>query len=679
MANGHSNSTIFGPDLSLTPDQRSLLRTALSSNNPNTSRQVPYAMSTSPNGSGPTARNRSTNSNRMQSSPQNDSMYHSPLQNMNSSLVDSFPADDSPFTDGQDFEDANFEWENNEDQLFGDIPGAPDYEEDDIHDKRKNGEEEDGKNKRHEGGDKNNKKPGRKPLNSSEPTTKRKAQNRAAQRAFRERKERHLKDLEAKVDDLEKASETTNHENGRLRATVERLNTEVKEYRKRLSLNTTAYSPPAAPVSHKISSNNDFQFAFPKFGDLPGSTFMSNGSLARISTPNRISSRTTSGNIPGIVRAGSSSSVNSKSPSNNMISPVNQNGKASTIPSPIGGIQASPTSFQGTTMEDLNGLFSPSMLASASRSNSSDYTFPVTDRPAPLATKQSSTESPAASDPASNKHRTSSTSITASPSVSSMSHGGVDSSTGTTPEPSADSPENRKASEGTLNTINEESAPRDSVGDKNTFCDEWATACGDTMNRETASNPQATNTSAQRLSAMITPSNNVSGIDWMAQQNGGLFDPVLFGDYRDTQNDLFTNEFFNEAFLNQDFSTPFNVPEELSPAPKKDLMQQVEEQQGSGDNGVVAGDDAKELLTCDKVWLVIRRCNDKPLLISYRDRVQQSEKAQSGEVDMDNLCSQLKSKAKCSANKDQAVYERKDIDAIVGPSIGEKDYLQMFK
>lgn len=43
---------------------------------------------------------------------------------------------------------------------------------------------------------------------------KRKAQNRAAQRAFRERKERHLKDLETKVDELEKASESTNHENG---------------------------------------------------------------------------------------------------------------------------------------------------------------------------------------------------------------------------------------------------------------------------------------------------------------------------------------------------------------------------------------------------------------------------------------------------------------------------------
>ncbi|KAJ1550671.1 hypothetical protein HK096_005652, partial [Nowakowskiella sp. JEL0078] len=49
------------------------------------------------------------------------------------------------------------------------------------------------------------KKPGRKPSNI-EPTNKRTAQNRAAQRAFRERRERYVKDLEIRVQQLESIS-----------------------------------------------------------------------------------------------------------------------------------------------------------------------------------------------------------------------------------------------------------------------------------------------------------------------------------------------------------------------------------------------------------------------------------------------------------------------------------------
>lgn len=175
MANGYSDGTIFGPDLSLTPDQQTLLRTALSSNNPDTPiNKAPFALNASPNGSGPAVRNGSMEQTPKHSSPQNGSLYQSPLQNINNPLVDSFPLENSPFMDGQDLEDGNFEWDNSGDQLFGDLPGGPSHEKEDIHDKRKNGpdsENEDAKNKRHEGNDKNNKKPGRKPVNNSEPTT----------------------------------------------------------------------------------------------------------------------------------------------------------------------------------------------------------------------------------------------------------------------------------------------------------------------------------------------------------------------------------------------------------------------------------------------------------------------------------------------------------------------------
>ncbi|KAJ3208892.1 hypothetical protein HDU67_006494 [Dinochytrium kinnereticum] len=53
-----------------------------------------------------------------------------------------------------------------------------------------------------EGGPPQKRKPGRK-LAQTTPANKRTAQNRAAQRAFRERKERYLKDLEAKAEELE--------------------------------------------------------------------------------------------------------------------------------------------------------------------------------------------------------------------------------------------------------------------------------------------------------------------------------------------------------------------------------------------------------------------------------------------------------------------------------------------
>ena len=96
-----------------------------------------------------------------------------------------------------------FDYDEN-DRMIGDLPDDPAS---DLHDKRKSidGEDDDdeGGGKRREGADKTAKKPGRKPL-TSEPTSKRKAQNRAAQRAFRERKEKHLKDLETKVEDLRK-------------------------------------------------------------------------------------------------------------------------------------------------------------------------------------------------------------------------------------------------------------------------------------------------------------------------------------------------------------------------------------------------------------------------------------------------------------------------------------------
>ncbi|QPG97406.1 hypothetical protein C2857_006270 [Epichloe festucae Fl1] len=56
--------------------------------------------------------------------------------------------------------------------------------------------------------------------------SRRKAQNRAAQRAFRERKEKHVKDLEAKLADMEAARQQASVENERLKRDLHKMSTE---------------------------------------------------------------------------------------------------------------------------------------------------------------------------------------------------------------------------------------------------------------------------------------------------------------------------------------------------------------------------------------------------------------------------------------------------------------------
>ena len=57
--------------------------------------------------------------------------------------------------------------------------------------------------------------------------------------------------------------------------------------------------------------------------------------------------------------------------------------------------------------------------------------------------------------------------------------------------------------------------------------------------------------------------------------------------------------------------------------------------------------------------------------------MQSSEKVQSGAADMDDLCSQLKAKAKCSGSG--AVVDQRDVDKILGPAPTEQqDFLKMF-
>lgn len=390
------------------------------------------------------------------------------------------------------------------------------------------------------------------------------------------------------MEDLEKASESTNHENGRLRAQVERLNAELKEYKKRLSLSGTGASrSPPVPAAYQSrpfwnTNQNDFQFAFPKFGDLPGSNFMNNGSLAKVGfSPNHEDNSSTSNGMPGVIRANSSGSAS-------LISPTNPDGLSNTGFSNYGGFQPSPNKSL-SNYSDINGLFSPPVLEAASHSNSSDY---VHGTQVPNTEKYNSLISG------------SSISDVTSPSASSASNHGLDSSCGTTPEPSADSPDGRKTSESTLNTINEETLVQEGLEGKTAAPERFMGILPGSMLSNSFEAPS---------SMLISPLKDIHGIDWLAQQNGGQFDPVLFGDYREPQEKFMSSYdgYFNEAFPFQDFSNPFNTDETTaSPIQKRDLIKEMELlQDGAQSDSVVLSaplaavenNNAKQMMKCDKL------------------------------------------------------------------------------
>ena len=226
------------------------------------------------------------------------------------------------------------------------------------------------------------------------------------------------------------------------------MNVELKEYRKRISLSTTAagYSPPpSATQSQSYGTGNDFSFNFPKFGDLPDS-FLSNGSITKTTSPPQIGQRSIPASTsPESVRKQSSGTSSIKSP-------PNLNGM---YPTPLGQSRPNQISNNGlnnNNYDGLDGLFGLSVLENAK----ADY-LPYTMSQAtstPSTAKQGSVSSVNGRVQRPALHNASSASIN-SPS-SSMSHGALDSSCGTTPESSADSPDNRKSSEGGSDAVNYE-------------------------------------------------------------------------------------------------------------------------------------------------------------------------------------------------------------------------------
>ena len=185
---------------------------------------------------------------------------------------------------------------------------------------------------------------------------------------------------------------------------------------------------------------------------------------------------------------------------------------------------------------------------------------------------------------------------------------------GTSPEPSLNSPTTKLDNYG-LNTINEENLAQSAFGGEKTFCEKLKLACGDTTNPVPAV-MTVSNGDVNPLGPAKTPG---SDFNWLAEQNGGSFDPVLFGEYRDPQDAVVGQDFgtfFNDAFPLPDLGSPFNtfnneIQSDPSPAPKNDLMKQVNTVQAAEEE-VVPGEDTSKMLTCNKIWLVARApsCDD---------------------------------------------------------------------
>ena len=445
-----------------------------------------------------------------------------------------------------------------------------------------------------------------------------------------------MKDLETKVTALNKAKEADQHENGMLKAQVERLQVELREYRKRLSLNggsganrsppTTGYGAQQRSNSNPSGYSNNFQFEFPKFGALPGSQIFGNQGMnnsnpalvPRGSLTPPVSQSPTNGSFSNTSQQNQVSRQNSQGRS---MSPQSING-ASNVASPSQMTNVDPTFAAYSTNDNMHGfastlpqmgstsndpfgdLFSPSLLKSASVDNQSNYfgngsQMNVPLNPNNLNDINGGDSTAGLGNRAFQFNGNSSVSDSASPSASSNSqwNGNANSSCGTSPEPSHGSPANQTKN-----------------GD--TFYDKY--------NPTKLQSPLSTN----NQTLLNNTDYSVPSLD--------SFDPVLFGGYRDSQDAVlgsgdFTGGFFDEA-LNApfDYGSPSNlfgilqspqpVNDTLSvpsagtgavnaPTPSSNLMEQMDKmREEGGDDYNIAGvkaakyDSSGKMISCNNIW-----------------------------------------------------------------------------
>lgn len=525
-----------------------------------------------------------------------------------------------------------------------------------------------------------------------------------------------MKDLETRVEELAKAREADQHENGLLKAQVDRLQTELKDYRKRLSLNGTTGrgSPPSSTYgghsragNGSINYQNNFQFDFPKFGALPGSQMFPNGSQSgsadnsqRGSVTPPVPNQSPGANVaygtqaqqPMLNRANSNSNsqINSQSPSSlqsngsNTGSPANSaslNGAVNYNFAPYStndnmhGFATTLPQMGGNGNDPFGDLFSPSILKTVNQSNNGYFN----NRNGQNNTNNGGDTTAGIPD---NRvfrfNSTSNTSDSASPSASSLSqwnaNGTTNSSCGTSPEPSHESPQNKDKS----------AESYDKTNLQNTYN---ANATANTNNAFMSSQYANNNLGAFDMNN-ANPTYNVPQLD--------SFDPVLFGDYRDTsQDNIFSNDFsggFFDDALNTgpvDYSSPSNLfgilqnlpqpSQQSTPAPSRNLMAEIDKTRDGGDDdyGVpntqpqqgiqsqqqqqyngqastptnVKKDSSGKLISCNSIWYALIPPLSCQMLASNnlsRSQLQSNQDFQDGKFDLDGLCSELRAKARCS-------------------------------
>lgn len=228
---------------------------------------------------------------------------------------------------------------------------------------------------------------------------------------------------------------------------------------------------------------------------------------------------------------------------------------------------------------------------------------------------------------------------TSSPSASSHSNVGASSSCGTSPEPFTQSPMGFKPVD-TLTTIGEEHP-----------------------SMATTEGPFA------QFSGLDFSNNS---FDWIVQQNnGGQFDPQLFGDYREPQENVMTNNTFDDLFndsLEADFFTPYNIAASPNLPKKTNLIDEIDAKQNADEDVTT-----KSNMSCNQLWYVATSmsfCVVYILICVPRERLQACPKAQNGEFDLDGLCSELTKKAKCSGSG--PVVAERDFDSILKKYMGKE-------
>lgn len=356
------------------------------------------------------------------------------------------------------------------------------------------------------------------------------------------------------MDELQKSSDTATQENGLLRAQVERLQVELREYRKRLSwmssggsgLSAVSNYPNAQSKGSSGLQNNEFLFDFPKFGDLPGAHLFNgqNKEPLRNKDGTRAPGVLSRDNLNAADSRGLATKSNSSTPNANTGS-YETPSNAVSVKTPYSGLKPSSAPTHDTSTSD-------------------------------------------------------------SPSSSSDSHQSqMLSSSGTSPEPSSHShsPPDAKNNGGANVCIH------GSIDGEESFCARLGMACGNIRNPVPAARDQkAKSNSISSQQPAPTSTDDSMGFDWLAQQNGGQFDPVLFGDWREPQDAVLSQDFgsfFNDAFPLPDLGSPsHNLTEAATnQAPKKDLLAQIDSR--LDEDEVVPGEDKAQMLSCTKIWYVL--------------------------------------------------------------------------